>query len=67
MIKLYGTHLKASAAMVRLRVYDVLALLPAESFEGENHFDVWNLRHCVHRLLSVHFSPVIQDLGHRVV
>ena len=64
MIKLYGTHLKASAAMVRLRVYDVLALLPAESFEGENHFDVWNLSH---RLLSVHFSPVIQDLGHRVV
>ncbi|KAJ8308627.1 hypothetical protein KUTeg_013501 [Tegillarca granosa] len=33
-IKLYGPHLKASAAMVRLRLYDVLLLLPPESFEG---------------------------------
>ncbi|XP_067680006.1 HEAT repeat-containing protein 5B-like isoform X1 [Haliotis asinina] len=33
-IKLYGPHLKASAAMVRLRVYDVLSLLPPESFDG---------------------------------
>ncbi|KAK7506949.1 hypothetical protein BaRGS_00001800 [Batillaria attramentaria] len=33
-IKMYGTHLKASAAMIRLRLYDVLSLLPPESFEG---------------------------------
>ncbi|KAK3093785.1 hypothetical protein FSP39_020183 [Pinctada imbricata] len=33
-IKQYGTHLKASAAMVRLRLYDVLSLLPPESYEG---------------------------------
>ncbi|XP_022329177.2 HEAT repeat-containing protein 5B-like isoform X3 [Crassostrea virginica] len=33
-IKQYGTHLKASAAMVRLRLYDVLSQLPPESFEG---------------------------------
>ena len=35
-IKQYGTHLKASAAMVRLRLYDVLALLPPESYEGQS-------------------------------
>lgn len=34
--KMYGAHLKASAAMVRLRLYDVLTLLPPDSFEGEN-------------------------------
>ena len=33
-IKMYGTHLKASAAMVRLRLYDVLTLLPPEMYEG---------------------------------
>ena len=33
-IKQYGSHLKASAAMVRLRLYDVLSLLPPETFEG---------------------------------
>lgn len=33
-IKQYGSHLKASAAMVRLRVYDVLSLLPPETFEA---------------------------------
>lgn len=33
-VKMYGAHLKASAAMVRLRLYDVLALLPPETFEG---------------------------------
>ena len=32
---MYGAHLKASAAMVRLRLYDVLALLPPETFEGK--------------------------------
>ncbi|XP_077993059.1 HEAT repeat-containing protein 5B-like [Glandiceps talaboti] len=33
-IKMYGAHLKASAAMVRLRLYGTLALLPAVSYEG---------------------------------
>ncbi|PVD26321.1 hypothetical protein C0Q70_13992 [Pomacea canaliculata] len=33
-IKMYGSHLKASAAMIRLRLYDVLSLLPPQSFEG---------------------------------
>ncbi|XP_064600027.1 HEAT repeat-containing protein 5B-like isoform X2 [Liolophura sinensis] len=32
-VKLYGNHLKASAAMVRLRLYDVLSLLPPKSYE----------------------------------
>lgn len=30
-------HLKASAAMVRLRLYDILALLPPKSYEGSFH------------------------------
>uniref|UniRef100_A0A8C4LKZ8 HEAT repeat-containing protein 5B n=1 Tax=Equus asinus asinus TaxID=83772 RepID=A0A8C4LKZ8_EQUAS len=29
-----GSHLKASAAMVRLRLYDILALLPPKTYEG---------------------------------
>ncbi|XP_028983620.1 HEAT repeat-containing protein 5B isoform X2 [Betta splendens] len=33
-IKVHGAHLKASAAMVRLRLYDILALLPPKSYEG---------------------------------
>uniref|UniRef100_A0A8C5MAD1 HEAT repeat-containing protein 5B n=1 Tax=Leptobrachium leishanense TaxID=445787 RepID=A0A8C5MAD1_9ANUR len=33
-IKAHGSHLKASAAMVRLRLYDILALLPPKTFEG---------------------------------
>ncbi|KAI8784582.1 HEAT repeat-containing protein 5B-like isoform X1 [Biomphalaria glabrata] len=33
-IKMYGTQLKASAATIRLRLYDVLSLLPPESFDG---------------------------------
>ncbi|XP_019061162.1 HEAT repeat-containing protein 5B isoform X2 [Fukomys damarensis] len=33
-IKAYGAHLKASAAMVRLRLYDILALLPPKTYEG---------------------------------
>ncbi|CAB1311701.1 unnamed protein product [Coregonus sp. 'balchen'] len=32
-IKVHGTHLKASAAMVRLRLYDILALLPPKTYE----------------------------------
>jgi hypothetical protein len=36
-IKMYGTHLKASAAMVRLRLYDVLSMLPPQSYEGIIH------------------------------
>ena len=34
-LKAYGAMLKASAAMVRLRLYDVLSLLPAETYEGK--------------------------------
>ncbi|XP_054269957.1 HEAT repeat-containing protein 5B-like isoform X2 [Macrosteles quadrilineatus] len=33
-LKSYGQHLKAPAAMVRLRLYEVLSLLPPQSFEG---------------------------------
>ncbi|XP_033625996.1 HEAT repeat-containing protein 5B-like [Asterias rubens] len=33
-IKSCGAHLKASAAMVRLRLYEVLRLLPPTSYEG---------------------------------
>ena len=33
-IKQYGHHLKASCAMVRLRLYQVLSLLPPQSFES---------------------------------
>uniref|UniRef100_A0A674IRY1 HEAT repeat-containing protein 5B n=1 Tax=Terrapene triunguis TaxID=2587831 RepID=A0A674IRY1_9SAUR len=35
-IKAHGAHLKASAAMVRLRLYDILALLPPKTYEAEN-------------------------------
>lgn len=34
-IKVHGAHLKASAAMVRLRLYDILALLPPKTYEGK--------------------------------
>ncbi|MCL4124784.1 UNVERIFIED_CONTAM: hypothetical protein GTU68_043849 [Idotea baltica] len=33
-VKQYGQNLKASAAMVRLRLYEVLSLLPQQSFES---------------------------------
>uniref|UniRef100_A0A4W4FHH8 HEAT repeat-containing protein 5B n=1 Tax=Electrophorus electricus TaxID=8005 RepID=A0A4W4FHH8_ELEEL len=33
-VKVHGAHLKASAAMVRLRLYDILALLPPKTYEG---------------------------------
>ncbi|XP_054977873.1 HEAT repeat-containing protein 5B [Sorex araneus] len=36
-IKAHGAHLKASAAMVRLRLYDILALLPPKTYEGSFH------------------------------
>lgn len=36
-IKVHGAHLKASAAMVRLRLYDILALLPPKTYEGNSH------------------------------
>ncbi|XP_030052254.1 HEAT repeat-containing protein 5B [Microcaecilia unicolor] len=32
--KAHGAHLKASAAMVRLRLYDILALLPPKTYEA---------------------------------
>ncbi|KAK3872016.1 hypothetical protein Pcinc_014808 [Petrolisthes cinctipes] len=33
-VKQYGQHLKAATAMVRLRLYQVLSLLPPQSFES---------------------------------
>lgn len=33
-LKTYGQHLKAPAAMVRLRLYETLSLLPSQAFEG---------------------------------
>lgn len=33
-IKSYGQHLKACAAMLRLRLYEALSLLPVHTFEG---------------------------------
>lgn len=35
-LKSYGQQLKAPAAMVRLRLYEALVLLPAQSFENSN-------------------------------
>lgn len=34
-IKQHGNHLKASAAIMRLRLYSVLALLPPKLYEGK--------------------------------
>lgn len=42
-IKAHGAHLKASAAMVRLRLYDILALLPPKTYEGMGCFCFWLL------------------------
>lgn len=36
MLKSYGQQLKAPAAMVRLRLYETLLLLPPQSFEGNS-------------------------------
>lgn len=33
-LKTYGQHLKAPSAMVRLRLYETLSLLPSQAFEG---------------------------------
>lgn len=38
-LKNYGQQLKAPAAMVRLRLYETLLILPPQSFEGmQNSF-----------------------------
>ncbi|KAF3842288.1 hypothetical protein F7725_024239 [Dissostichus mawsoni] len=37
-IKVHGAHLKASAAMVRLRLYDILALLPPKPMKVTRSF-----------------------------
>lgn len=42
-IKVHGTHLKASAAMVRLRLYDILALLPPKTYEGTTEGNIIRL------------------------
>ena len=36
-LKSHGAHLKPSAAMVRLRLYDVLTLLPPQTYEGRTY------------------------------
>ena len=36
-IKMYGTHLKACSAMVRLRLYDVLTMLPPATYESKSN------------------------------
>ncbi|XP_035519371.1 HEAT repeat-containing protein 5B [Morone saxatilis] len=46
-IKVHGAHLKASAAMVRLRLYDILALLPPKTYEGNTGVDRDLLRELV--------------------
>ena len=33
-VRMYGSQLKASIAMIRLKLYDVLSLLPPESFDS---------------------------------
>jgi hypothetical protein len=38
-LKTYGQHLKAPAAMVRLRLYETLSLLPSHAFEGKFYVD----------------------------
>uniref|UniRef100_A0A674INZ1 HEAT repeat-containing protein 5B n=1 Tax=Terrapene triunguis TaxID=2587831 RepID=A0A674INZ1_9SAUR len=48
-IKAHGAHLKASAAMVRLRLYDILALLPPKTYEGND-----DLTFCPEIPLCVH-------------
>ena len=37
---MYGAHLKASSAMVRLRLYDVLSMLPPQSYEGIADYNI---------------------------
>lgn len=47
-LKNYGQQLKAPAAMVRLRLYETLLLLPPQTFEGNfiilriNHMKILN-------------------------
>uniref|UniRef100_A0A8B9QLQ6 HEAT repeat-containing protein 5B n=1 Tax=Apteryx owenii TaxID=8824 RepID=A0A8B9QLQ6_APTOW len=43
-IKAHGAHLKASAAMVRLRLYDILALLPPKTYEEVFIFGILQLQ-----------------------
>ena len=36
LIKSYGNQIKASSVVFRLRVYEILALLPPKIYEGES-------------------------------
>lgn len=36
-VKSCGQHLKAPIALVRLRLYETLSLIPAQDFEGNIH------------------------------
>jgi hypothetical protein len=42
-LKTYGQHLKAPAAMVRLRLYETLSLLPSHAFEGKFYIDEYRI------------------------
>jgi len=43
-LKNYGQQLKAPAAMVRLRLYETLLLLPPQTFEGKIHMlQIWKI------------------------
>jgi hypothetical protein len=42
-LKTYGQHLKAPAAMVRLRLYETLSLLPSHAFEGNFYGDQYKM------------------------
>jgi hypothetical protein len=42
-LKTYGQHLKAPAAMVRLRLYETLSLLPPHAFEGKFYVDEYSM------------------------
>ena len=52
---MYGTHLKASAAMVRLRLYDVLALLPTQSFESKLTLSMLGKTFCRQHIVFLFF------------
>lgn len=51
-IKMYGSHLKASSAMVRLRLYDVLSMLPPHSYESMYLYSHANFSLCLQALYS---------------
>jgi hypothetical protein len=61
-LKTYGQHLKAPAAMVRLRLYETLSLLPPHAFEGKFYVDECRMeltfKCCVTRTAPPSFVPL---------